>query len=176
MDDKNKETLAGGGLGVLFGGAVGGPAGAAIGGIAGALAGSYERKHNKTLRSAFYQLHEETNGEARIYVDHIKPSGAEPGGTQNRIKTVSGAPDLICIAQRYPNLIVEVETIEAIESNSAHVIKQLNDFQTQGFKRALVVPETEVHEFMEWCERHERKGTIAKEVTITTPQSIGALL
>ena len=176
MDDKSKETLTRGGVGALIGGTVGGPVGAAVGGIAGALLGSHERKHNKALRKTVYELDGATNGEAKIYVDHIDPSPAEPGGTQNRIKDVSGAPDIITIAQRYSNLIIEVETIEAINQNSTHVIKQLNDFQTQGFKRVLVVPQTEVDDFMEWCETHERNGRINREVTITTPESIEALL
>lgn len=176
MDDKNKETLTGGGLGAVIGGIAAGPAGATVGGAVGALLGSHERKHNKTLREAYYQLREATGGEAKIYVDHIDPTGAESGGTQNVIKAVSGAPDIVSIAQSYPNLIIEVETVEAIENNSAHVIQQLNDFQTQGFKRALVVPRIEVDEFVEWCEMHENNGNIRKEVTITTPSGIGALV
>lgn len=176
MDDNNKGTLTGGGIGALIGGAVGGPPGAALGGLAGAVLGSYERKHNKTLRETYYQLHEATDGEATYYVDHIEPKGAEPGGTQNVITGVSGAPDIVCIAQRYSNLVVEVETVEAIENNSSHVIQQLNDFQTQGFKRALVVPESEVDDFKEWCETHEQNGDIKQEVLISTPEAIGALL
>jgi hypothetical protein len=176
MDDKNKDTLAGGGLGALVGGALAGPAGAATVGIAGAVMGSHEKKHNDTLREIFYELDDVMNGDGKIYVDHIDPSGAESGGTQNRIEAVSGVPDLISIAQRYPNLIIEVETVEAIENNSSHVIKQLNDFQTQGFKRVLVAPEGEVDEFLEWAERYEQKGRINQEVTIATPGNIGAIL
>jgi hypothetical protein len=176
MDDNNKDTLTGGGFGALLGGAVGGPPGAALGGLAGALLWGHERKHNKTLRETYYQIYEATDGEATYHVDHIEPKGAEEGGTQNVIQDVSGAPDLICIAQEYPNLIVEVEPVEAIENNSSHVTHQLNDFQTQGFKRVLVVPELEVDDFKEWCETHEQNGDLEQEMSISTPEAIGGLL
>lgn len=176
MDDKNKDTLTVGSLGAIIGGAVGGPSGVALGGIAGAVVGSRERKHNRILRNTFYELQEVTNNEAQIYADHIEPSGAEPTGPKNVIDGVSGVPDLICIAQCYSNLIVEVETVEAIENSSTHVIKQLNDFQTQGFKRVLVVPKSEVDDFLEWCEIHERRGNLEREIIISTPAGISAVL
>lgn len=71
---------------------------------------------------------------------------------------------------------MEVEPVEAIENNSSHVTHQLNDFQTQGFKRVLVVPESEVDDFKEWCETHEQNGDLEQEVSISTPEAIGGLL
>lgn len=176
MDDNTKDTLTGGGLGAVIGGLAGGPVGATMGGAIGALIGSSERKHNKALREAYYQIHDATDGEATYYVDHIDPKGAESSGTQNVIDGISGAPDIICIAQRYSNIVVEVETNEAIEDNSSHVIQQLNDFQTKGFKRVLVVPKSEVEDFKEWCEIHEQNGDIEQEVLLSTSETVGTVL
>lgn len=58
-----------------------------------------------------------------------------------RIDGINGEPDIISIDSTSANLIVEVETREAIAENGNHVLDQLQDYPTSGFKRVLVVPD-----------------------------------
>jgi len=176
MDHKTQDTLSVGSIAAVRSGIAGGPGGATIGGAIGVYLGSQEQKHHETLRDTHSHLHEATERAATIYVDHIQPNGAKPGGTKGVITAVSGAPDIICIAHRYSNLIVEVETVEAIQNNPNHVIEQLNEFHTQGFKRVLVVPNSEVDELIEWCEIHELRGDINQEAILSTPNSVRSVL
>lgn len=178
MDEKNKEALGVGTVGAVIGGAIGGPYGAAIGGAAGALLGSHEKKHNSILRDTYYELKGATNGEPKFHVDHINPDGATAGGTKGVISSVAGAPDLVMSAPSlpFPNLIIEVETLAGIQNDSSHAIWQLNDFQTQGYKRVLVTPEGESDAILEWVESKERSGEIHEEVTIATSNSISNVL
>lgn len=176
MDDKDKETLSGGGIGAAVGAVVGGGPGAALGGVVGALLGSHEKKHNKALRQTVYNLQEATNGEPKFYVDHIDPNGTAEEGPRNRIKGLSMVPDLVMVAQNYPNLIVEVETVEAVQENQEHIIDQLNDFQTSGFKRVLVVPEADLEDVKQWVEYQENGGNLNSEVILSTPESIAGVL
>lgn len=178
MDDQDKNAVGGGAAGVAIGYAVGGPPGAIVGGIGGLLWGGHEKKHNKALRNTYYNLYELTHGEPTIHVDHIKPDGATVGGTRGVITQVNGAPDLIMQAPglTYPNLVIEVETIEGIKNDERHTIEQLNDFQTQGYKRVLVTPSSQKADVYEWCEAREQDGSIKREVSISTPDGIGAVL
>lgn len=176
VDEKTEDAIGGGIVGGTIGGLVGGPPGALIGGVIGSALGSRERKHNEALRKTFYELKEATDGSGKLHVDHIDPEGAEPGGTRSLISDVNGDPDLVLIAQRYSNLVIEVETVEGIENDEEHVIGQLNDFQTQGFKRVLVVPESDLEDVYGWVEAHEERGDINSEVKIATPNRISNLI
>lgn len=178
MDDRNKSALGVGTAGAILGGAVGGPYGAAIGGTLGALFGSHEKKHNSILRETYYGLIEATDAEPRFHVAHISPRGTERGGTRGVVSGVAGAPDLVMLAPGlpYPNLILEVETIQGIRNDESHAIDQLNDFQTEGFKRVLVAPEDDLNVIYEWCDHHEQRGEIRQEVQLSSPDRISGVL
>lgn len=176
MDDRDKNAIGGGVVGAAVGALISGGPGALAGGAIGSLLGSREKKHNGALRETVYNLQKATDGEPRFYVDHIDPDGAEERGPRNLVDDLTMEPDLVMIGQRYPNLIIEVETVAAIRENPGHVLDQLNDFRTQGFKRVLVVPEDDLNEVMEWLEYQERENNIYSEVTVSTPERVIGVL
>lgn len=170
MDNKDKETLTGAGLGATVGGLIGGPPGAVVGGVLGGAFGSQEEKHQEIIRKTHYSLLEQTSDSAKHHVDHINPDGAEPGNTQNVLKGVDGKPDLIVTDPRNMNLIVEVETWKGIQDDPQHALSQLEDFRKQGYERLLVTPEEEIKETVGWVEEHIDKGDIqGTKPTIASP-------
>ena len=170
MDEKNKETLAGAGLGATVGGLMGGPPGAFIGGLIGGAFGSHEERHQEVIRQTHYTLLEQTSENATHYVDHIDPDGSEPGNTQNVLDGVNGKPDLIVTDPGNMNLIIEAETWPGIQDDEQHALEQLEDFRKRGYKRLLVAPEEDIEEVTEWVETQEQKGNISgPELTIASP-------
>ncbi len=176
MDDHDKETLTGAGIGALVGGVLGGPVGATVGGALGGAFGSHEEKHQAVLRETHSTLLEQTSHSAKLYIDHINPDGAEPGNTQNVLEGVDGKPDLIVTDPHTKNLIVEVETWEGIQDDPEHALNQLEDFRKQGYKRLLVVPEDEIESVYGWVDDHEQRGNIeGPELTIASPNRLEEL-
>jgi hypothetical protein len=176
MDDKKKDQLGGGTIGGVIGGLIGGPAGAAGGAALGGMIFGSESDHKDVLRNAFYEVKETTSGNAKLYVDHISPTGAEPTSPRGVIDDVDGTPDLISIDSTSANLIVEAETIEGIADDEEHALKQLRDFRTTGFKRVLVVSEDELETAVEWVEEHEERGNIEGSLTVSSPKWISNAL
>lgn len=170
MDGKSKKQLKGGTVGAAIG-ALGGPAGAAIGGAIGAAIGGSESDHKDVLRQTYYELDEATGDDARIYIDHIDVDGSA-GNPEGRISDVDMVPDIVVVQQYGANLIIEVETIDGITGDQSHAVDQLNDFQTQGFKRLLVASEAELDDVYAWVEEAEDEGYIEKEVTLSTPERV----
>jgi hypothetical protein len=170
MDEKNKDTLAGAGLGITVGGLLGGPPGAVIGGLVGGAFGSHEERHQELIRQTHYTLSEQTSENATHYVDHIDPDGCEPGNTQNVLDGVDGKPDLIVTDPGNMNLIIEAETWNGIQNDQQHALEQLEDFRKRGYKRLLVTPEEDIEQVTEWVENQEQKGNIGgPELTIASP-------
>jgi len=171
MDEKSKKQLTGGTAGAAIGGAVGGPPGAFVGGIIGGIIGGSESDHNEVLRDTYYELDDATGDNAHIYIDHIDVDG-DAGNPEGTISDVDMVPDIVVVQQHAANLIIEVETVDGINDDPGHVVQQLNEFQTSGFKRLLVASEAEVDDVFEWVEEVEDEGLVEKEVTITTPERI----
>jgi len=176
MDDKSKNQLGGGAIGGTLGAAVGGPAGAVVGATLGGWLFGQESNHNDTLRKTFTALKEATSDDAHLYVSHIDPDGAESTSPQGVIEGVTGEPDIISIDSTTANLIVEVETMEAIAENGSHTLDQLQDYRTSGFKRVLAVPEDEVEAAVEWVAAHEDRGALEGSTTIASPKRIANAL
>lgn len=176
MDDKSKDQLGGGAIGGALGAAAGGPAGAVVGATIGGWLFGRESDHNDTLRKTFSAVMEATSDDAHLYVSHIDPGGAEPTSPQGVIDGVNGEPDIISIDSTSANLIVEVETMEAIAENGSHALGQLQDYRTSGFKRVLVVPEDEVEAAVEWVEAHEERGTLEGSITVASPKRLANVL
>ncbi len=171
MDEKSKKQLTGGTAGAAIGGAVAGPPGAAVLGLIGAAIGGSESDHNEVLRGTYYELDAATGDNAHIYVDHIDVDG-DAGNPEGRISDVDMVPDIVVVQQHGANLIIEVETVDGINDDPGHVVQQLNEFQTSGFKRLLVASEAEREDVFEWVEEAEDEDLVEKEVTITTPERI----
>jgi len=172
MDEKSKKQLTGGTAGAVVGGAIGGPPGAAVGGLIGTILGGSESDHNEVLRETYYGIDEATGEDARIYIDHIGVDG-DAGNPEGVISNVEMVPDIVVVQQHGANLVIEVETIDGIKDDPGHVVQQLNEFQTQGFKRLVVASEAEYDDVLEWIEEAEDEDLIEQEVTIATPERIG---
>lgn len=171
MDEKSKDTAAGGTVGALIGGAIGGPVGAAIGGAGGALLGSHEDDHPALVRDTYYELVDATGEGARIYVDHVDVDGAA-GHPDGVISDLEMIPDIIVVQQYGANLVIEAETVAGINDDPDHAVDQLNDFQTSGFKRLLVGPRDEAEAIYDWAEQVEDDGHVKKEIEIATPGAV----
>lgn len=169
MDGKSKDQATGGIAGAAIGFAAAGPAGALVGGLGGVALGSRETDHNDTLRETYYELAEATTDDARIYVDHVEVTG-DAGTPDGVISDVDMVPDIVVVDQYGANLVIEVETVDGINDDIKHAVDQLNDFQTGGFKRLLVAPESELEGVEEWAAENYDGGPIEKEVTTTTPE------
>jgi hypothetical protein len=176
MDDKSKNQLGGGAIGGALGAAAGGPAGAVVGATVGGWLFGRESDHNDTLRKTYSAVKEATSDDAHLYVSHIDPDGAAPTSPQGVIDGVDGEPDIISIDSTSANLIVEVETMEAIAENGSHALNQLQDYRTSGFKRVLVVPEEEIDAAIEWVEAHEDQGALEGSLTVASPERIANVL
>jgi hypothetical protein len=176
MDEHSKDTLTGAGMGAVLGGVIGGPPGAAVGGVLGGVFGSHEEKHNALLRETHDILGDATTDTAKLYVDHIDPTGAQPGNTQNVLDGINGKPDLIVTDPGNMNFIVEVETWDGIQDDPQHALKQLEDFRKPGYRRVLVAPENELESVAEWVETRIEEGRInGSEPTIASPQRLTEL-
>lgn len=173
MDDKSKNQLGGGAIGGSLGAAAGGPVGAVVGATIGGWLFGRESDHNDTLRKTFSAVKEATSDDAHLYVSHINPDGAALTSPQGVIDDINGEPDLISIDSTSANLIVEVETMEAIDENGSHALDQLQEYPTPGFKRVLVVPEEEVDAAVEWVEAHEDRGALEGSITVASPKRVG---
>lgn len=171
MDEKSKDTTVGGAAGAALGFAAGGPVGAIVGGLGGAILGGHEDDHPELVRETYYELVNETTKDARVYVDHVDVDG-DTGNPEGVIDDLDMVPDIIVVDQSGANLVIEAETVAGINNDPAHAIEQLNDFQTQGFKRLLVAPVDEAEAVYEWAEQVEGEGAVEKEIKIATPESV----
>lgn len=177
MDDKEKDALASGAGLATLGGIIAGPPGVVVGGLAGAIIGGSETAHNEALRDAAYTIKDAADEHGTLYVDHIEPDGSEAGGTRKVLQELSMDPDLIFNSPvGYSNLIIEVETMDAIKNNPGHVLEQLDDFRVQGFRRVLVAPDDEIDDVSGWVEAMRRDDEIAGTLNIAGPTDVGELI
>lgn len=157
MDGKDKEMPGGGALGGVLGGAPSGPQRAvAEVALCGPLFG-HESDHGETIRHAYYEIREAASASTKLSVDHINPDGAETGSPENIIDDINGVPDIVVVDSTSANLIVEVETPESLKSEPRHIVEQLDDFRTQGFKRVLVVSDGVIYQVGEWAEEQRNR-------------------
>ena len=83
---------------------------------------------------------------------------------------IEGRPDLVARAFDSANLIVEIETAQALANRTDHIADQLDGFRKEGYRRVLVVPEMVTSAADTLAE--ELEG----EVTVATPDQVTELL
>jgi hypothetical protein len=177
MDDKDKDQVAGAGVGGAAGLLIGGPVGGLVGSAIGAALSGHEEKHEAVLRESFYEFKEQSSDRAKLYADHIDPDGAKDGNTAGVVSGVEGRPDIVVIDPLTKHLVVEVETWEGIRNDEKHALKQLADFRAQAYQRVLIVPEEDIGDVMEWVEKNEEAGKIkGPELNLASPARLEGYL
>lgn len=168
-----KVVAAGGGVGFAIGGPVGAAAGTAI------TAWLDQRStddsddlsdhHGALLRAAREVNHiADMKGgrSASLYIAHLNGNNydldTEDGGTRNVLDAIEGDPDLIYSDVGGPtgNMIVEVETAEAFETQTEHTLDQLERYRLGGYRTVLAVPESNLDAAEEFIEEHDVRDPV----------------
>lgn len=177
-DDDNdgpdwKLVAAGSGVGFAIGGPVGAAAGAAI------TAWFDQQRtddaddltdHNRALlraaREINYIADMEGGRSASLYMAHLDGNDygvdAEEGGTRNVLDAIEGDPDLIYSDVGGPtgNMIVEVETAKAFETQTEHTLDQLEQYRLTGYRTVLAVPKSDVSAAEEFVDEHDVRDPV----------------
>ncbi|WP_415380474.1 hypothetical protein [Halosimplex sp. TS25] len=120
-------------------------------GLAALVGGSalYDRYrtslHDRVVKQTFNTVDRHTDESASIYVDHVDDEVDADGNAQGVLDTAQ-VPDLIVEGFDNKNLIVEVDTAEALEDDLVDCAAQIRDFAMPGYKRVLVTDDTVVGE------------------------------
>jgi len=148
--------------------AKGGLLGLAVAGVGYALLSPSEQTydHDELLEAAYNAVDAATDESVAISSDH----GVGNGKGIRSIDGIEGVPDMAVTGFGVPNLLIEVETPDALADRTADFIEQINGFQKQGYKRVLVVP----------SETTKAAAAVAEEidgdVTVSTPSGVAELL
>jgi hypothetical protein len=123
-----------------------------------------QKDHDAYVKSTYKALSREAGEMTSIFVDyhHYNPKGA--GNTRGLNIDTDHYPDhVVQSPPGSPNLIIEVEEEHTLDQDAR---SQLEDFQVQGYKRLLVVPNraTDVAEAF--------VDELAGKVTVTTPSEV----
>lgn len=122
--------------------------------------------HDRLLEKATKQVDKARVGEGSLYVDHISTRRAD-GNPDGVVDDVGGVPDIVL--KDWPtHMIVEVEDAEGLQDPD-HVLGQLRDYQSDGYRNVLVVPDAQ--ETVELGE--ELADRVDGAITVTTPGEIG---
>ncbi|MFC4553591.1 MULTISPECIES: hypothetical protein [Halorussus] len=180
-----KVVAAGGGIGFAIGGPVGAAAGAAISAWFDQQSvddsDDLSDHHRALLRAAreVNTIADEQGGRsASLYMAHIDGSDygvdAEEGGTRNVLDAIEGDPDLIYSDVGGPtgNMIVEVETAEAFETQTEHTLDQLERYRLGGYRTVLAVPESDLSAAEKFVEEHD----VREPVYIVAASNLASLL
>jgi hypothetical protein len=178
-------VAAGGGVGFAIGGPVGAAAGAAISAWLDQQSVSETddlTPHNRALLRAAREMNHVADmyggRSASLYLAHLDGNDygldAEDGGTRNVLDAIEGDPDLIYSDVGGPtgNMIVEVETARAFETQTKHTLDQLERYRLGGYQTVLAVPESDLDAAEQFVEDHE----IRDPVYVVSASNIASLL
>lgn len=178
-------VAAGGGVGFAIGGPVGAAAGAAI--TAWLDQQSTDdaddlSPHNCALlraaREINYIADMEGGRSASLYLAHLKGHDygldTEDGGTRNVLDAIEGDPDIIYSDVGGPtgNMIVEVETAKAFETQTDHTLDQLERYRLGGYQTVLAVPESDLAAAEEFVDEHD----VREPIYVVAASNLASLL
>jgi len=132
------------------------------------LSSSEPAPHDEILEQTHEAITAATDSTVSVVSDH-GVGDDEPNGDL-AVDGIEGRPDLVARAFDSANLIVEVETAEALANRTDHISEQLDGFRKEGYRRVLVVPEMVTSAADTLAE--ELEG----EVTVATPDQVTELL
>jgi len=180
-----RAVAAGGGVGFAIGGPVGAAAGAAISAWLDQQSTDESddlTPHNRALlraaREMNYIADMEGGRSASLYLAHLDGDSygldTEDGGTRNVLDAIEGDPDLIYsdVGGQTGNMIVEVETAKAFETQTEHTLDQLERYRLGGYQTVLAVPESDLDAAEQLVEDHE----IRDPVYVVSASNIASLL
>ena len=124
-------------------------------------------EHNDLLKQTYDTIESSVDSDIETPADH--GVGEDDGGTLS-IDGIEGRPDLVIKGFDIQNLIIEVETTNALEERPEEVINQVEGFRKQGYTRVLVVPKKSV-EIAEGLAEE-----VSGKVQVKTPNSVGELV
>lgn len=98
----------------------------------------------------------------------------EEGGTRNVLDAIDGDPDLIYSDVGGPtgNMIVEVETAKAFQTQTDHTLDQLERYRLGGYQTVLAVPEADLDAAETFVEEHE----VREPIYVVAASNIASLL
>jgi hypothetical protein len=119
-------------------------------GAATALAGvaiilDTDEDHDDVVQKTADNLEPKLPEYASLYADHLDGDYPNPRGAFNDVQNApeDHIPDVVVTSGLKNNLIIEVETGDAIDGNSAEAKSQIEDFSIPGYRRVLVVPDAD---------------------------------
>ncbi|TKX87627.1 hypothetical protein EXE43_02190 [Halorubrum sp. SS5] len=122
-----------------------GPLGVAAALVGAAIVLDTDEDHDDVVQSTVDNLEPELPEHASLYADHLDGDYPNPRGAFADIDNApeDHIPDVVVTSGIRNNLIIEVETGDAIDGNSAEAKSQIEDFSIPGYRRVLVVPEAD---------------------------------
>jgi len=126
--------------------------------------------HHDVLEDTYETVARETAETTSIYVDHIDDRVDADGNTRTATPGSNHRPDLVVSGFADRNLVVEVETADTLDGDAE---SQLEDFKTQGYTRALVVPDGTVDGGTQFLDGLDAD---TENVVVTEPSSVADLL
>lgn len=150
---------------------------AIAGAIGYALLRDTSKDHDEVVGDVVDELEAEIPGDATIYADHVDRELPNPRGAfTNVANEPDHVPDVVVTSGLRNNIIIEVETGDAIEQNGSEAKKQIDDFSIPGYRRALVVPDADfdavhVEEFED-----DLDVELSGDVYVATPSGVPDLL
>lgn len=127
-----------------------------------------ELSHDETVQATYDRLERAATRDATVYADHID-DGPNPRG---ELDSVDHIPDIIVKAGSANNLIVEVETVDALREARVEARSQMRAFRKQGYRRVLVVPSGQADDEAVTSFIEDSEGVL----NVATPKTIADLL
>lgn len=132
------------------------------------LSSSEPPSHDELLEQTHKAVTAATDATVSVVADHGVGDSDTDGDLA--VDGIEGRPDLVARAFDSANLIVEVETAQALADRTDHVAEQLDGFRKEGYRRVLVVPD------MVTSAAETLVEDLEGEVTVSTPEQVAELL
>jgi hypothetical protein len=124
--------------------------------------------HDGLVKKTHKQLQQSAGESTSVYVDHHHYSDSAAGNTRGLDLGINSIPDhVVQSPPGSPNLIVEVETSDSLDSDAE---EQLEEFRLQGYKRVLVVPSSAADDAEAFV------GDLDGQISVTTPSDVVELV